>query len=71
VLTNEGLRRNQHEPAFDTPFVVLARVAIGHLEGVGAKIEEFWKAQWHQWVLPYIQSVRSLFQEHDLPPVVA
>jgi hypothetical protein len=39
------LRRDERERAFYAPFVVLAGVAVGHLEGVGADIEELGKAQ--------------------------
>jgi hypothetical protein len=47
VLSHERLCWAQREDAFNPPFNIIPRVAVGHFEGVGAEIEELGKTQRH------------------------
>ncbi len=44
---------------------------VGALEGIGTQVEELWKAQCYERILPDIEAVCSLLGEDQLPLVVA
>src|SRR5215470_2530637 len=67
VLGDEGLRWDEQERSFDTPFVVVAGVELSLLEGIGAQVEDFRQSQRDQWILPDVEAFGPLLHEQELP----
>src|SRR5215471_14342953 len=71
MLSDDVLRRNKNEGAFDPPLVVFSGFALGSLEGISAEVCQLRQAKRHQRVLPHIETLCALLQEQDFPAVVA
>ena len=71
MLSDDPLRRDDHERVLDEPSHVIAGLVLCPLERIRPQVEQHGKAQLHHRLLPYTEAFSLLLQKYRLPLIVA